>query len=299
MTLKRTFKSALKCMQHWLEETDYAPEANPPMPFDNSYVWIRASFQRLMRDPHFARRPVTRKPGYLWGVLQGVGLAKVLGIDRVSVIEFGVAGGAGLLALERIAEAVEELLGVEVEVYGFDTGRGLPQPRDYRDCPNLWVGGDYPMDAAQLEPHLHRAQLKLGLVAETVPAFLTSNFSTVAFISIDLDLYSSTREVLRLFDAKQEALLPRVYCYFDDIIGYTHCDYTGERLAIAEFNDAHEMRKLSPIYGLKHFVPPAYANAWWVDLLYMAHIFDHALYGHPDVLHGCKIIDAEGSQRYE
>jgi hypothetical protein len=269
----------------------------PAVPFDNSYVWLRATFLRLMRDPHFARMPVTRRPGYVWGVLQGVGLAKVLGFDRVSVIEFGVAGGAGLLALERIAEAAEELLGVGVDVYGFDTGSGLPKPQDYRDCPNLWVGGDYPMDRAQLEPRLRRARLKLGLVEETVPTLLASNISPVAFVAIDLDLYSSTREALRLLDAKQEALSPRIYFYFDDIIGYSYSDYTGERLAIAEFNEAHDTRKLSPIYGLKHFVPPAYANAWWVDLLYMAHIFDHSLYGHPDELRGCQIIDVEGHQR--
>jgi hypothetical protein len=296
MTLKRALRAAQKRMKRWLEEEDHAPEAEPPVPFDNSYAWIRATFLRLMRDPHFTRRPVTRKAGYVWGALQGVGLAKVLGLHRVSVIEFGVAGGAGLLALERIAEAVEELLEVEVEVYGFDTGSGLPKPQDYRDSPNLYMGGDYPLDKAQLEPRLRRARLKLGLVEETVPAFLASGFSPVAFVSIDLDLYSSTRDALRLFDANQEALLPRVYCYFDDINGYTHSDYTGERLAIAEFNEAHATRKLSPIYGLKHFVPPAYANAWWVDLLYLAHIFDHSLYGAPDESRGRKTIDAEGIQ---
>jgi hypothetical protein len=88
-----------------------------------------------------------------------------------------------------------------------------------------------------------------------------------------------------------------VYCYFDDIIGYTYSDYTGERLAIAEFNKAHDMRKLSPIYGLKHLVPSSYAQAWWVDLLYLAHIFDHSFYGHPDELRGGKIIDVEGTRR--
>ena len=48
------------------------------------------------------------------------------------MLEFGVAGGAGLLSLERIAELVEGLTGVEIEVHGFDTGTGLPAPKDYR-----------------------------------------------------------------------------------------------------------------------------------------------------------------------
>jgi hypothetical protein len=54
--------------------------------------------------------------------LQGAHLAKALGIKRVSVIEFGVAGGNGLVALDRIAEKVEQALGIDIDVYGFDTG---------------------------------------------------------------------------------------------------------------------------------------------------------------------------------
>lgn len=208
MKLKRVLRGTLNRVKHWLEEEDPTPAAETLMPFDNTYAWLGASYQRLKRDPLCGRRPA-----YIWGVLQGVGLAKVLGLDRVSVIEFGVASGAGLLSLERIAETVEEWVGAGVDVYGFDTGSGLPKPQDYRDCPNLWEGGYYPMDKAQLEQRLQRARLKLGVVEETVPAFLESTFSPVAFISVDLDFYSSTRDALRLLEAKQEALLPRVYCY--------------------------------------------------------------------------------------
>jgi hypothetical protein len=86
---------------------------------------------------------------YTWGVVQGVHLAKVLGIDRVSVIEFGVAGGRGLLALERIADQVKSIFGVTVDVIGFDTGTGLPKPVDVRDMPNLWSEGFFPMDLSR------------------------------------------------------------------------------------------------------------------------------------------------------
>ena len=60
-----------------------------------------------MRDEQCARRP-----SYPWGVLQGAALAKVLAVPRISVLEFGGAGGAGLLALERAAERAKELTGV-------------------------------------------------------------------------------------------------------------------------------------------------------------------------------------------
>jgi hypothetical protein len=90
--------------------------------------------------------------------LPGVALGKVLGVEPVSIIEFGVAGGVSLLALECIAAHVEELLKIGIEVYGFDTGTGLPKPQDYRDCPNIWLGeGQFPMDEKNLEKRSERA----------------------------------------------------------------------------------------------------------------------------------------------
>ena len=75
------------------------------------------------------------------------------GIDQISVIEFGVATGVSLLALERIAAAVEETSGVRISVYGFDAGPGgLPELiGDYRDCPDVWRAGDFPMDVEALK----------------------------------------------------------------------------------------------------------------------------------------------------
>jgi hypothetical protein len=289
--LKRILRAGLWRMQRWLAAEKVSAELADPIPFENSYKWLCATFLQLMRDPSCARRPA-----YIWGVLQGVALAKVLDIERVSVMEFGVAGGAGLLALEYIAEKIEGLpgVGVGVDVYGFDTGKGLPKPEDYRDCPNLWADGFYAMDKAQLEARLRRARLHLGLVGETVPAFLQTSFSPVAFISFDVDLYTSTRDALKLLEARHEALLPRIYCYFDDIVGFSFSEYNGERLAIAEFNAAHAGRKVSPLYGLKHFVPATHANSMWVDVFYLAHIFDHPLYAQPDELRKRTIIDIEG-----
>ena len=60
------------------------------------------------------------RPSYTWGVFHSVHLAKILGINRVSVIEFGVAGGNGLIALDKVAEKLESIMGVGIDVYGFE-----------------------------------------------------------------------------------------------------------------------------------------------------------------------------------
>jgi len=73
-----------------------------------------------------------------------------------------------------------------------------------------------------------------------------------------------------------------VHCYFDDILGLTYGDCNGERLAIAHFNQQQAARKLSPIYGLKFFVPRAHFDSPWTEKFYLAHIVDHPLYGATD-----------------
>lgn len=222
--------------------------------------------------------PVGR-PSYRWGTLCAAFLGKALGYEKISVIEFGVAGGNGLAKLESIAAEVERVAGVTIEVYGFDTGEGLTKPQDYRDLPQLWKEGDYRMDVELLESRLERAKLLLGPVAETVPKFIDSGAAPVGFISFDLDLYSSTMDAFRLLDATEQALLPRVVCYFDDIIGFSHGDFNGERLAIHEFNDAHELRKISQIYGLRYVLE---TDKVWTEMMYMFHAFDHGRYNDYD-----------------
>jgi hypothetical protein len=222
------------------------------------------------------------RPHYTWGVLHSAYLAKMLGLKRITVIEFGVAGGNGLLALEKAAIQVEAIFRVGIDVYGFDSGRGLPRPSDYRDLPNLFAEGAYPMDVDNLKVCLKKASLIIGLVEETVPKFTASGPAPIGFISFDLDLYSSTKAAFQLLEADYAYLMPRIHCYIDDIAGFSYSEYTGVRLAISEFNQTHVMRKLSPIYGLKYYIPKKYQESRWFDKIYMAHFFDHLLYTKPD-----------------
>ena len=289
MVVRKAVRACARALRHWLDEGEQTSQHE--IPFDNSYDWLGESYQKLRKDPLCAR-----KGAYIWGVLQGAALGKVLGLERISAVEFGVAGGRGLLAMEKIAERVQEMVGIGISVYGFDAETGLPKPQDYRDLPNIFLAGQYPMDKKELEKRLRRAQLNLGLVKETVPVFLESNPAPIAFVSNDLDLYSSTMHALKLFEAEDRLLLPRVLCYFDDIMGFTYSDFNGERLAISEFNVNHSMRKVSPLYGLRYFVPSPLRNNAEAECFYFLHIFDHPLYNKPDSLRNVVRIDVEGKK---
>jgi hypothetical protein len=274
--LKKLIRRTIRKTQRWLAD-EPAPGNKTGEQETSAYPRLNALCLRVLKDD-------SRRPNYVWGVVQGAHLATALSIPRVSVIELGVAGGNGLLAMEHIAEHVEALLGVGIDVYGFDTGVGLPPPQDHRDTPNLEQAGDYPMDLDNLRSRLKRAQLVLGPVADTAPKFLASCPPPIAFLAFDVDLYSSTMQAFRLLEANASLLLPRVQCYFDDIFAFTYGDCNGELLAIADFNAAHERRKIAKLQGLRYYAPARYANEPWVEQFYLAHIFDHDLYGRPDGL---------------
>jgi hypothetical protein len=190
---------------------------------------------------------------------------------------------------------VEQRTGIKIDVYGFDSGQGLPEPIDYRDQPNMWFAGQLPMDQHTLRAALRRSQLIIGDVKATVPTYLQTSPAPIGFISFDLDLYSSTKDALAVLASDQSLCLPRISCYFDDIYGHTYNEYCGERLAINEFNKDFELRKVCQIHGLKYYVPKIVANEMWVESMYYAHIFDHALYNHPDSFNKAVITDIHGA----
>jgi hypothetical protein len=273
MIFKSAARTVIRLAREWLAEEEPLVENNynygdPPFSYEDANRY----FDKMVNEGGGQR------PHYLWGGLQGVNLAKALGFSKVSFIEFGVAGGNGLLEMEKIALKLESAFDIEILVHGFDSAGGLPEAKDHHDLPNLWQEGFYAMDRARLEARLKKATLHFGMVEDTLQEFIRTQSAPVAFISFDLDYFSSTRHALKLFDANEKILLPRIHCYFDDIMGVTFSDFNGERLAITEFNGRSENRKISPIYGLRYFLPAPYRASMWPDMMYMAHIFDHHLY---------------------
>ena len=222
-----------------------------------------------------ARWAVSKRPAYLLGVVTAAEQAIKQGLRQISVVEFGVAGGAGLLALQKEADAVEKELGVEIKVFGFDAGGGLPQLiGDYRDHPDVWRPGDYPMDEGALRSRLgSRTTLILGNVAETVPDFFAKyDPPPIGFASFDLDFYSSTRDALKIFTLPNKRMLRQVPLYFDDINCLYNHQFAGESLAIAEFNKRNSNVKIDRWYHVKW--RSAFPERLYFDDLYVAHDLD-------------------------
>jgi hypothetical protein len=209
------------------------------------------------------------RPQYLFGLLAAAAQAKREGYSAVSAIEFGVAEGYGLLALQDHAAAVTRSTGIGFRIYGFDSSTGLPDGiGDYRDHPDVWKAGDYKMEVALLrEKLLPSTSLILGEVRETV---MTQLFTApIGFIAMDLDLYSSTTEALRILTRGDVELLRRVAIYSDDVKGpYTH-RFAGELLAIQEFNLAVQNIKLDHWRGIESGRP--FPEADWLKSMYIAH----------------------------
>ena len=216
---------------------------------------------------------ISDRPAYLVGVLYAARRALREGIGEISVIEFGVAGGNGLLALEREAEAIEKELGVSIKVYGFDNGpAGLPAfIGDHRDHPDKWKPGDFPMDEALLRSNLgQRTTLVLGNVLVTVPRFFENpSVPPIGFVAFDLDLYSSTTAALRVLSMPGRRTLDHVAIYFDDIDHSISHSFAGELLAIDEFNRTNDHVKIDQWRGLKNDRP--FPEASFLGKMYMAH----------------------------
>jgi hypothetical protein len=247
---------------------------------------LRAAMtRRLVRSLPFIPYPwrleidAVERPHYGYCVFHAATLAKQLGLTRISVIEFGVAGGNGLANLENHAIQAKKHLDVNVEVYGFDTGVGLPKPIDYRDQPYHWRGGHFAMDQAKLLARLRFAKVVLGRISEALPTFFAAfNPATIGAIFVDVDYYSSTMELFKLFDIGRDKILPRAYMYFDDIVGgdgELHSSFTGERLAISEFNGSHEDQKISEAF---HLSSKDEDHGYWRNQIFIYHDFRHSDY---------------------
>jgi len=209
------------------------------------------------------------RPEYLFGVLYAAEQAKRDGHAAVSVAEFGVAEGHGLLVLQQHALAVQEHTGIAVLVYGFDSGSGMPEGTgDYRDHPDVWKAGDYQMTEPLLRQQLrYGTTLRIGDVGVT--AMTQPIAAPLGFMAMDLDLYSSTAAALRILLRADVAHLRRVALYFDDISAHYNHRFAGELLAIQEFNRTSKDVKIDRWHGIRAGRP--FPDASWLEAMYLAH----------------------------
>src|SRR4051812_20165415 len=61
------------------------------------------------------------RPWYAHGMYECARLALKLGLPAISVLEFGVAHGDGLVAMETLAAEIRNKLSIQIELFGFDS----------------------------------------------------------------------------------------------------------------------------------------------------------------------------------
>jgi hypothetical protein len=214
---------------------------------------------------------------YAFSLLKTAELAMVQGLKSVTAIEFGVAAGAGLVNICDISRNITKLTGVDFKIFGFDSGKGMPPPRDHRDHPEVFSAGSYPLiDRSALMRALpHNAKLILGDIQETLPPFVAglSASSPVGFVVIDVDYYWSAKECLNVFLGAADNYLPWTLVYLDDIGFESANPWAGELLAVREFNEENEMRKINLFRGLRH--KRLFKHTSWFDQVYLLHVLDH------------------------
>ncbi len=218
------------------------------------------------------------RPHYGHCLFQAAKLAARLKYPKISAIEFGCGGGNGLLNAEMHIMELEKLFPVKFELYGFDSGKGLPAAKDYRDFPHYFNSGQFQMQIDKLSATLRRGQIVVGDVGDTCRDFFDKyNPAPIGCIFNDLDYYSSTKDSFTMFEADKSHFLPRIFMYFDDITGdntWLPSEFTGELLAIKEFNFNNTERKIAANRAIR----ADYPDQWWANGIYVYHDFKHPRY---------------------
>lgn len=225
---------------------------------------LKIDFDLLVRQQH------------AYGLLHAADNARAHGLRRVTAVELGVGGGTGFLNMCELAARITEITGVEFELVGFDTGHGLPPPRDYRDHPELYKEGWFPMQRDGLIAALPaNARIVFGDLKDTIGAAIAALDASapIGFVTLDVDFYSSSKHALKLLLGPPDRYLPYVTMYVDDIALPTNTRFAGELLAISEFNRENELRKIDFDSNLVH--ARIFKHAEWLSHMYKVHVLDH------------------------
>jgi hypothetical protein len=149
--------------------------------------------------------------------------------DNWLFLELGVFEGHSLRRIARTMDRYDQV------VHGFDSWQGLPEP----------YAGITPVGAFSTRGELPRdlprnVELHSGWLNTSMPAFVqqkqqqqtTSPLSKVAFVHVDVDLYSSTMDGLGPL-ARAGMLVPGTVVLFDEFFGWPGWDAAGAGEAAA------------------------------------------------------------------
>ena len=216
------------------------------------------------------------RPHYHSIIYESTQTALKLNLKKISLIEFGIAGGNGLLSIEKYCKKLSEKYKIEYEIYGFDFGdsSGLNFSKNPKDLPYYWSEGQFKMNYNKLKTKIKNSKLVLGDVSDSVKNFTQKyNPAPIGAIFFDLDYYTSTINALEIFKCSDDFILPRVICYFDDLQPNVN-NFNGELAAINEFNKNNEEMKIVKDYGtsLNYYYGP------WNEEVFILHKFNHKDY---------------------
>lgn len=161
--------------------------------------------------------------------------------------EFGTGSGN---TLQRAISVLKHI--PDSRIYLFDSFTGLPPTTNARDVLSGWNEGDFAFSEDYIREVvlrsgfcLDRVKLHKGHFEETLTPALFNELqsSPPAFVTVDVDYYSSTRSVLEFL---MPMLVSGATFYFDDLWSFDgHPEY-GQLKAIAEFNEVCTRGRLNP-----------------------------------------------------
>ncbi|MCW5796807.1 MAG: class I SAM-dependent methyltransferase [Nitrospira sp.] len=153
-----------------------------------------------------------------------------IGNQQGCIAEFGVSRGDYLLRLIEIVERNQ----LNRRVFGFDSFEGLPPPHPSHDLAHFKEGAyaaTLPVVSARLQLDTRPwVRLCPGWFSETLTPRIAKDLDSIAFLRMDADLYSSTKEVL---DFVGPLLRPGTIIAFDD---WTYNIDKGETKAFCEWS---------------------------------------------------------------
>lgn len=117
-------------------------------------------------------------------------------------LEFGVCSGRTINLISKCTNN---------KVYGFDSFYGLPE-----DWGNHQEKGTYSREG-NLPSVNHNVELVVGLFEDTLDSFLEEHKGPIAYLHLDVDLYSSTKFVL---DKLYDRIVEGTVISFDEIYNY-------------------------------------------------------------------------------
>lgn len=165
----------------------------------------------------------------------------------LSYWEFGTGSGN---TLQRALSVLRKFKDTNVVL--FDSFQGLPQPTSSCDAHVTWNAGDFAFSTDYIRRLIAKnrypdTQVRFveGYFERSLTAALAQELQArpPAFVTVDVDYYSSTQSVLAFL---QPLLVSGCNLYFDDLWSFDgHPDF-GQQRALNEFNGSNERGQLLP-----------------------------------------------------